>query len=36
MRIVALEPHFSFNFLDVEKYECACSATLSFSVARLD
>jgi hypothetical protein len=36
MRIVAIEPHFSFNFLDVQKYECECSATLSFSVARLD
>jgi prepilin signal peptidase PulO-like enzyme (type II secretory pathway) len=36
MRIVAIEPHFSFHFLDVQKYQCECSATLSFSVARLD
>ena len=36
MRIVAIEPHFNFHFLDVQKYECECSATLSFSVARLD
>jgi len=34
MRIVALEPHFSFNFLDVLEYKCECSATLRFSVAR--
>ena len=36
MRIVAIEPHFNFSFLDVQKYQCECSATLSFSVARLD
>ena len=36
MRIVALEPHFSFNFLDVLEYKCECSATLRFSVARLE
>jgi hypothetical protein len=36
MRLVTLEPHFNFAFLDIEKYQCKCSATLSFSVARLD
>jgi hypothetical protein len=36
MRLIALEPHFNFHFLDVEKYQCECSTTLSFSVARLD
>ena len=36
MKLMSLEPHFSFNFLDIENYQCECSATLSFSVARLD
>jgi len=36
MKIVAIEPHFNFHFLDIQKYQCECSATLSFSVARLD
>jgi hypothetical protein len=36
MKLVSLEPHFNFNFLDIENYQCECSATLSFSVARLD
>jgi hypothetical protein len=36
MRLLTLEPHFKFPSLDNQKYGCACGASLTIPVARID